>query len=148
MTTEIFEYRKQARGPKNYLALALVLGVMYAAHLQGWGFVGTLLCGPFLAWVLVRLIENDAEGFRMNEAGLNYYGASVAGEVEWHQLRGVTIGGDGAGGALCHLHLGAGETESLPATAAFAPERLAQEFRLRGVPVWRAPQAQSAFAQA
>lgn len=148
MTTEIFEYRKQARGPKNYLALALVLGVTYAAHLQGWGFAGILLCGPFFAWVLVRLIENDAEGFRMSEAGLDYYGGNISGEVEWHRLRGVTIGGDGAGGSLCQLHLGAGESETLPATAAFAPERLAQEFRLRGVPVWPAAKAQQVMARA
>lgn len=148
MTTEIFEYRRQARGPKNYLALALVLGVIYAAQLQGWGFVGVLLCGPFLAWVLVRLIENDAEGFRMTESELTYYGAEASGEVEWHLLRGVTIGGDGAGGASCELHLGAGENETLPATAAFAPERLAQEFRLRGVPVWRVAQPQQVMARA
>ena len=114
MTTEIFEYRKQARGPKNYLALALVLGVTYAAHLQGWGFAGILLCGPFFAWVLVRLIENDAEGFRMSEAGLDYYGGNISGEVEWHRLRGVTIGGDGAGGSLCQLHLGAGKAKPCP----------------------------------
>ncbi|MCX8507452.1 MAG: hypothetical protein ORN49_01000, partial [Rhodobacteraceae bacterium] len=106
MTTEIFEYRRQARGPKNYLALALVMGVIYASSLQGCGVVGVLLSGPFLAWVLVRLVENDAEGFRMTENRLDYYGAGLSAEVAWHDLRGVTLSGDGAGGTICELHLG------------------------------------------
>ncbi len=138
MTDETFEYRNQARGPKNYVALGLVLALLYSGWVQGWGVMAVFLCGPFLALILVRLIENEAEGFRLTEKGMDYFAPGQEGEIDWHSLRGVTIGGDGAGGALCDLHLEGGETARLPATAAFAPERLAQEFRLRGIPVWRA----------
>lgn len=137
MTGEIFEYRNQARGPRNYIALGLVLAVLYAAWQQGWGLMAVFLCGPILGFVLVRLIENEAEGFRMTETALDYYAPGIEGEVVWHSLRGVTIVGDGTGGAVCDLQLRDGEVVRLPATAAFAPERLAQEFRLRGIPVWR-----------
>lgn len=147
MTGEIFEYRNQARGPRNYIALGLILTVIYSAWQQGWGLMAVFLCGPVLGFVLVRLIENEAAGFRMTETGLDYYAPGVGAEINWHGLRGVTIAGDGAGGAICDLHLDDGETSRLPATAAFAPERLAQEFRLRGIPVWRMAETQSHFAQ-
>jgi hypothetical protein len=148
MTTEIFEYRNQARGPRNYIALGLVLAVIYAGHQQGWGLMAVFLCGPILGFLLVRLIENDAEGFRMTESGLDYYAPGCVGEVDWHTLRGVTVAGDGAGGAICDLHTDDGTSVRLPATAAFAPERLAQEFRLRGVPVWRAARTEDQLAEA
>jgi hypothetical protein len=134
---DIFEYRTQARSPRTYLALGLCLEVLYLGWKQDWGLVATLLTGPFLAIFLVRLVINRAEGFRMNGDGLDYYGDLAEGAVDWLDLRAVTIGGDGAGGARCLLHLVDGGTETLPATNAFSPERLAQEFRLRGVPVWR-----------
>lgn len=137
MTSEIFEYRNQARGPRNYIALGLVLTVLYAGWQQGWGLMAVFLCGPILGFILVRLIENEAEGFRMTESGLDYYATGIEGEVNWHTVRGVSISGDGAGGAICDLHLSDGEITRMPATSAFAPERLAQEFRLRGIPVWR-----------
>lgn len=139
MTGETFEYRNQARGPRNYVALGLILAVLYAASQQGWGLMAVFLCGPMLGFVLVRLIENEAEGFRMTETALDYYAPGIEGEVIWHSLRGVTLAGDGLGGTICDLHLDDGEVTRLPATHAFAPERLAQEFRLRGIPVWRAP---------
>ncbi|HQY45260.1 MAG TPA: hypothetical protein PK450_13890 [Paracoccaceae bacterium] len=147
MTSEIFEYRNQARGPRNYIALGLILAVIYSAWQQGWGLMAVFLCGPILGFVLVRLIENEAAGFRMTETGLDYYAPGVGAEINWHSLRGVTIAGDGAGGAICDLHLDDGETRRLPATAAFAPERLAQEFRLRGIPVWRMAENQSHFVE-
>lgn len=148
MNTEILEYRNQARGPRNYIALGLVTAVISIGQQQGWGLMAVFLCGPMLGYLLVRLIENEAEGFRMSEAGLTYYAPGLEGEVDWNLLRAVTVIGDGAGGALCDLHLDDGGITRLPATAAFAPERLAQEFRLRGVPVWRtqAPQDQLATA--
>ncbi|MGB3146343.1 MAG: hypothetical protein WBA91_01140 [Paracoccaceae bacterium] len=138
MSFEIFEYRRQARGPMNYFALALVIAITNLAWQQGWAFMAILLCGPFLAMILVRLIENDAEGFRMNEDGLYCYAGSHDESFDWYDLQGVTISGDGAGGAVCILHLAMGETMRMPATSAFSPERLAEEFRLRGLPVWRA----------
>lgn len=137
MTKDIFEYRRQARAPRTYLALGLVGTLMYFGWSQGWGLVAGFLCGPFLAMVLVRLVLNEAEGFRMTENTLDYYGEAVEGTVDWHELQAVTLTGDGTGGARCLLHLDGGRVEQLPATSAFAPERLAQEFRLRGVPVWR-----------
>lgn len=148
MTGEIFEYRNQARGPRNYIALGLVLAVLYAAWQQGWGLMAVFLCGPILGFVLVRLIENEAEGFRMTETALDYYAPGIEGEVVWHSLRGVTLVGDGMGGAVCDLQLSDGEAVRLPATAAFAPERLAQEFRLRGIPVWRGPVSATWMAEA
>ncbi len=148
MTSEIFEYRNQARGPRNYITLGLVLAVLYAAYQQGWGLMAVFLCGPILGFVLARLIENAAEGFRMTETALDYYAPGVEGAVNWHSLRGVTIAGDGTGGAICDLQLSDGEIIRLPATAAFAPERLAQEFRLRGVPVWRGPSPATRMAAA
>ena len=134
---DIFEYRAQVRGPRTYMALWLGLEVLYIGWKQGWGLIATLLCGPFLAITLVRLVLNPAEGFRMDDDGLDFYSDAAEGAIDWLDLRAVTIGGDGAGGACCHLHLVDGDTETLPATNAFSPERLAQEFRLRGVPVWR-----------
>lgn len=134
---DIFEYRAQTRGPRTYMALWLGLEVLYVGWKQGWGLVATLLCGPFLAYTLVRLVLNSAEGFRMDDNGLNFYSDAVEGAIDWLDLRAVTIGGDGQGGARCELHLVDGATETLPATRAFSPERLAQEFRMRGVPVWR-----------
>lgn len=138
MITDIFEYRRQARAPRNYFALGLVGGLLYLGWAQGWGLVASLLCGPFLAMVLVRLVANQAEGFRMTADTIDYYGDCADGTVDWNDLQAVTLSGDGAGGARCLLHLDGGRTEQLPATSAFAPERLAQEFRLRGIPVWRA----------
>ncbi len=148
MTIEIFEYRRQARGPRNYFALGLATSVLYLAWSQGWGLIAVLLCGPFLGLVTARLIENEAEGFRMTPSGLDYYDADGEGELDWHQLSGVTLTGDGAGGARCLLHLPGGQSVTMPATEAFAPERLAQEFRLRGVPVWRATAVPVALAAA
>lgn len=137
MTNEIFEYYRQARGPRNYLLLGLSLAIIYIAARQGWGLAGTLLCGPFLGMVLVRLIANDAAGFRMSPAGLAWFDGTADGEIGWNRVRAVAVAGDGAGGALCDLHLANGFSMRLPATAAFAPERLAQEFRARGISVWR-----------
>jgi hypothetical protein len=137
MTNEIFEYRNQARGPRGYLALAVIMAVLYAGWSQGWGLVGVLLCGPALGWILSRLIQNDAQGFRMTAGGLDYHNGPLEGEVGWPDLAGVTITGDGAGGCQCHLHLHRGRTVLMPATQAFSPDRLTQEFRKRGVPVWR-----------
>lgn len=137
MTPEIFEYRRQARAPRNYFALGLVGFLLYVGWSQGWGLVAGLLCGPALALVLVRLVLNQAEGFRMTEEALDFYGDRIDGTIDWLDLQAVTLSGDGSGGARCLLHLDGGRTELLPATGAFAPERLAQEFRRRGVPVWR-----------
>lgn len=137
MSNEIFEYRRQARGPRNYMALAIVMALLYLSWAQGWGLVSVFLCGPALGFLIARLIENAAEGFRMTEAGLDFYDAVQEGEVDWFDLTGVTIVGDGAGGSQCLLHLHRGATLTMPATGAFAPERLAEEFRRRGVPVWR-----------
>jgi hypothetical protein len=148
MTSEIFEYRNQARGPRNYIALGLVLAVIYAGVEQGWGLMAVFLCGPILGFLMVHLIENEAKGFRMTEGGLDYYAPGTEGEVDWHALQGVTIAGDGAGGAVCDLHMTDGTVTRLPATEAFAPERLAQEFRQRGIPVWRAVAPQTGLAAA
>lgn len=137
MFDDIFEFRRQARGPGNYLALGVVMTVMFLGRAQGWGLWAALLCGPFLAMVLVRLILNAAIGFRLGPEGLLWYQGATARSVGWADLDAVTITGDGAGGADCILHLAGGETDRLPGASAFAPERLTQEFRLRGVPVWR-----------
>lgn len=141
MTNEIFEYRLQARGPQAYFALGLALTVVYFGWVQGWGLISVFLCGPFLAMVLARLLENDAEGFRMTAQSLDFYDAHNDGTVAWRDLRGVTVCGDGGGGARCMLHLYSGQNLQLPATGAFSPDRLAQEFRVRNVPVWRAATA-------
>lgn len=148
MTNELFEFRRQARGPQNYLALALVMTVSYLGWAQGWGLMAFLLCGPFLAMVLVRLVENEAEGFRMTQDAIEFYGADCDGAVSWFDLSGVTISGDGTGGARCELHHVGGDTWVMPATAAFSPERLSEEFRLRGIPVWRTSTSSQQFATA
>ncbi len=137
MYQDVFEYRRQARSADNYLALGLVFVLFYLGLHQGWGLVAGLLLSPFLAFVLVRLVLNDSAGFRLGGDGLTWHAHGRERRLPWHDLNAVTIGGDGAGGADCLLHLRGGETAHLPATGAFAPERLAQEFRLRGVPVWR-----------
>lgn len=137
MFDEIFEFRRQARGPGNYLALGTVMVVLFLGWSQGWGIWAAILCGPFLAMVLVRLILNEARGFRMTDDGLDWYVGLQGRSVPWADLNAVTIAGDGAGGADCLLHIDGGETAHLPEAAAFAPERLAHEFRQRGVPIWR-----------
>ncbi len=148
MTNEIFEYRNQARGPRGYLALAVIMAVLYAGWSQGWGLVGVLLCGPALGFVLSRLIQNQAQGFCLSVGGIDYHDGALEASVAWADLTGVTITGDGAGGCQCHLHLQRGRTVLMPATQAFSPDRLTQEFRLRGVPVWRpaAPATGAALA--
>ncbi|MFZ1660364.1 MAG: hypothetical protein WAT77_00280 [Paracoccaceae bacterium] len=137
MVSDIFEYRRQERGPKNYIALGLAGAVLYFGWAQGWSLVAVLLCGPFLGYILARLVMNDAEGFRLTETSLEYYRLTDEQSLDWHEINGVTITGDGLGGAACLIHCADGRSESLPATAQFSPERLSQEFRLRGIPVWR-----------
>ena len=137
MVSDIFEYRRQERGPKNYIALGIAGAVLYFGWVQGWPLVAVLLCGPFLGFILARLVMNEAEGFRLTETSLEYYHLTDEQTLDWHEINGDTIAGDSLGGATCLIHCADGRTERLPATAQFSPERLTQEFRLRGVPVWR-----------
>lgn len=137
MIEEIFEFRRQARGPRNYMALGVVLTVIFLGCTQGWGLWAALLCGPFLAIVLVRLTLNEAQGFRLSDKGIDWCDGIVGRSLDWNEVNAVTIGGDGSGGADCRLHVDGGETVPLPASSAFSPERLALEFRQRGIPVWR-----------
>ena len=139
--TDTFEFRRQARGPANYLALGASMALIYAGWAQGWPLMAVILCGPFLAFILVRLVLNEAEGFRLLASGVELYDQSHDRLINWRDLAAVTLRGDGNGGAQCLLHLSGGETETLPATAGFSPERLGQEFRVRGVQVWRDPLA-------
>ncbi|MGC1486714.1 MAG: hypothetical protein WA784_02885 [Albidovulum sp.] len=138
MPTETFEYRRQARGPKNYIALWITMLVLYFASAQGWGFMAAILCGPFLGMIIVRLVLNEAEGFRLNERGVEYYSLAGTYRIKWRDLRAVVISGDGLGGAKCLLHTTNGASVALPATDAFSPDRLGQEFKTRNVPIWRA----------
>jgi len=135
--TDTFEFRRQARGPGNYLALGVCMGLIYLGWAQGWPLIAFLLCGPFLSFVLVRLILNEAEGFRLMASGIEFYRQSERRLIAWRDLADVTLRGDGDGGAECLLHLKGGETETLPATSGFSPERLGQEFRARGIAVQR-----------
>lgn len=138
MNSEIFEYRRQARGPRNYALLGLVIILLYSGLTQGWPLVAIALCGPALGLVIVRLAVNSSEGFRMSTAGLAYYDDKVDRVLAWTDLRLVTLHRE-ADATLCQLHFSDGETEMMPATAPFQTDALAREFRLRGVPVWIAP---------
>ena len=143
--TDTFEFRRQARGPGNYLALGVTMATLYLGWSQGWSLLAMFLCGPFLALVLVRLVLNEAEGFRLTQDGVEYYSHDSDRMIAWRSLSSVTVTGDGAGGAECVLHLRDASTDVLPATTGFSPERLGQEFRARGVIVRRAKtQAQMA----
>jgi hypothetical protein len=137
MMVEIFEYRRQARGPKNYLALWSVMAMLYVGWAQGWFLVAVLLCGPFLAMILVRLVLNEAAGFRLGPNGIDYFDGAEDGSVTWRDLRAVTLCGDGTGGATCLMQLTNGDSINLPATGDFAPERLATEFKARRGQIWR-----------
>ena len=137
--TDTFEFHRQARGPGNYLALGVAMGLIYIGWAQGWPLMAVLLCGPYFAYVLVRLILNEAEGFRLLPGGIEFYRPTDSRMVVWRDLAAVTLRGDGDGGAECLLHLKGGVTETLPATAGFSPERLRQEFRSRGVNVRHHP---------
>ncbi len=147
MISDTFEYRRQARGPGSYLALGLAMGLIFTGWSQGWPFSAMILCGPFLALILVRLILNEAEGFRLTAHALEFYGSSEDRAIAWRDLNAVTLSGDGSGGAHCLLHLAGGSTDVLPATSSFSPERLGQEFRDRGVPVRRAQPGAAPFRQ-
>ena len=138
MITDTFEYRRQARGPGNYLALGVAMAMVYAGWSQGWSLMAVFLCGPFLALILVRLVLNQAEGFRLTPKGVEFYNDDRHRAIAWREVATVTMTGDGMGGAHCVLHLRNGATDTLPATNGFSPERLGQEFRARGVPVRRA----------
>ena len=149
MYSEPFDYHEQARNPRMYLLTGLAGAVLYAGLAQGWGLAAILLAGPVLAWILVQLVMNPGAGFRLWEQGISFYDADRERMIDWHDLSAVTLSADGAGGAICILHLADGREERLPATAAFTTDRLAQEFRLRGVPVWRAtPEPRGTLATA
>jgi len=137
MRHEIFEYRQQARGPRNYVALGLVMALIYVGWAQGWGLIAILLSGPILALILVRLVVNDAAGFRLTGTALDFYDGTAFQSLDWNEVEGVTVTGDGGGGSVCVIRTAEGQTHLLPATAPFSPERLTQEFRERGIPVWR-----------
>ena len=143
MITETFEFRRQARGPGNYLALGVAMAMVYSGWTQGWSLMAVFLCGPFLALILVRLVLNEAEGFRLTAQGVEFYSDHRHRNLAWRDITNVTMAGDGMGGAHCLMHLRNGATDTLPATHGFSPERLGHEFRTRGVPVRRAlPQAE------
>lgn len=135
MTSDILDVRRQARRPRNYLILWIAGAVLYAGWLQGWPTLAALLCGPSLVLILVRLIVNEAEGFRLTAGGIEFYDAHAARTAGWDEVRWVTISDDGRGRARCALCLAGGGEADLPAVSAFAPDRLAEEFEKRGVMV-------------
>lgn len=135
--SETFEFHRQARRPGNYFGLGVAMAMAYAGWSQGWALMAIVLCGPFLALVLVRLVLNAAEGFRLTANGVELYSEDRHRNIAWRDIANVTIGGDGKGGARCVIHLRDDSADDLPATGGFSPERLGQEFRARGVPVWR-----------
>ncbi|MCY1128557.1 hypothetical protein OU426_16975 [Frigidibacter sp. RF13] len=146
MVTEIFEYRRQARGPWSYLSLAVWTAVMYAGWTQGLGVITALFSGPALGYTLARIIENDAEGFRIGPDAIILFRDELESRFALRDIVSVTISHMPASGTVCHLNLRSGRTVEVPATAPFAPERLAEEFRLRSLPVWRDHHLENAVA--
>lgn len=134
---ETFEFHRQARRPGNYFGLGVAMAMVYAGWSQGWSLMAVVLCGPFLALILVRLVLNAAEGFRLTPNGVELYSEDRHRNIAWRDIANVTIAGDGTGGARCVIHLRNDTADNLPATNGFSPERLGQEFRARGVPVRR-----------
>jgi hypothetical protein len=148
MTDDIFEIRRQARGPRNYLLLWLAISVLYAGWQQGWPLMAGLLCGPCLAMVLVRLAVNEAEGFRMTAEGIDVWDARSTRSADWASVRWVMVSADAAGRARCVVRLADGGEPALPAASALGPDRLAEEFQKRGVTVRRGHQASGGLAPA
>lgn len=145
---EIFEYRRQARGPYNYLCLGLSMTTMYMGHIQGWGVAAILLSMPLLVLVVERLIRNPAEGFRLDDEGLHFYDETRSGDVDRAELLGVTVSETGRRKTLCLLHLSRHRTIVLPATGAFRADRLSEVFRMHGVPIWQRFDAHSLMVEA
>ncbi|WP_284163390.1 hypothetical protein [Frigidibacter sp. SD6-1] len=146
MVTEIFEYRRQARGPWSYLSLAVWTAVMYAGWTQGFGLIAALFSGPALGYTLARIIENEAEGFRIGPDAISLFRDAMESRHALRDVTSVTIGHSPASGTVCHLNLANGRVVEVPATSAFAPERLAEEFRSRAIPVWRDHHRENALA--
>ena len=146
MVAEIFEYRRQARGPWSYLSLAVWTAVLYAGWSQGIGLIAALFSGPALGYTLARIIENKAEGFRIEPDAISLFRDETASRYALREVTAVTIGHTPASGTVCHLNLRSGRAVELPATSLFPPDRLAEEFRLRAIPVWRDHHMDSALA--
>lgn len=146
MVAEIFEYRRQARGPWSYLSLAVWTAVLYAGWSQGLGLIAALFCGPALGYTLARIIENEAEGFRIEPDAISLYLDETETRFPLRDVVSVTIGYAPSSGTVCHLNLRSGRAVEVPATAPFAPDRLAEEFRSRSIPVWRDYMMEGALA--
>lgn len=135
MDAEPFEYRRQARNPRTYMALGVAMSVVwlaFALHLrlsvQGLALI-------YLSLVLWRLGTNPRRGFRLNGRTLGWFGPRGREVVALGDLASVTIGLTEKGATVCFLNLADGRTLPLPGAEAYDVARLRQEFGARGVPV-------------
>ncbi|PKP75053.1 MAG: hypothetical protein CVT84_05055 [Alphaproteobacteria bacterium HGW-Alphaproteobacteria-6] len=135
MDAEPFEYRRQARNPRTYMALGVAMSVVWLAFALDLRLSVRGLALIYLALVLWRLGANPRTGFRLDRRSLRWFGPRGRRIIALGDLASVTVGLGDKGGTVCFLNLADGRTEPLPGAEAYEVARLRQEFGARGVPV-------------
>ncbi|SIS74825.1 hypothetical protein [Phaeovulum vinaykumarii] len=141
MRFDVYEYRNQGRHPGTYLAFGLGLAICHlvtrAPAGVGGSLEGTLQAVMALGlalFALAILALNPAAGLRIRDGWFEVFSGPDLQRIPLARIRRATRVRRWPG-TVWRLELSDGTVLELPPGALPRPDRLAREFRARGVPV-------------
>ena len=131
---DTYEYRLQGRRPANYAALGFGMAMAHLGYLTDASALVWAAISAFLVLVLAMLTLNHAAGLRLGARFLEVYEGGARRLIALSSIESADLGSRRFGARHCVLRTSDGKQIALPQSALPAPQRLAQELRLRGVP--------------